>query len=161
MRIDDSHWPLIIATAPRQFDLASVESLRDGFDRVFRRCETYALVVDTRPVGALPDAKCRRALGDWLHDPMVHVSTVRFNVGAATIMANQVQRLMFTAVSWMWKSPSPHVAVATMREAVEFCCQKLELAGTPLGGPLRELRRSVSESARAGGSGDLSGGVGK
>jgi hypothetical protein len=161
MRIDDSHWPLIIATAPRHFDQASVESLRDGFDRVFRRCEMYALVVDTRAVGALPDAKCRRALGDWLHDPMVHVSTVRFNVGAATIMASQVQRLMFTAVSWMWKSPSPHVTVATMGEAVEFCCKKLEHAGAPLGASLRELRQSASDVARAGRASDLPNSLGK
>jgi hypothetical protein len=154
MRIDESHWPLIIATAPRHFDLASVEALRDGFDRVFRRCEMYALVVDTRSVGALPDAKCRRALGDWLQDPMVHVSTVRFNVGAATIMASQVQRLMFTAVSWMWKSPSPHVAVTTMSEAVEYCCEKLERANAPLGASLRDLRRSLSGAASAGHAGD-------
>jgi hypothetical protein len=159
MRIDDSHWPLIIATAPPYFELASVESLRDGFDRVFRRCESYALVVDTRPVRALPDAKCRRALGDWLQDPMVHVSTVRFNVGAATIMASQVQRLMFTAVSWMWKSPSPHVTVATMPEAVEYCCEKLERAGAVLGSSLRELRRSVSEVAPAGRAGGPPGAV--
>jgi hypothetical protein len=147
MRLDESYWPLIIATFSPEFDQAEVVALREGFDRVFRRRETYAVIVDTRPVSAIPDARCRQALGDWLHDPAVNDATVRYNAGAATIVASQVQRLMFTAVTWVWKSPSPHIAVTTMREAVEFCCEKLERAGTPLGGPLRELRLSLSKVA--------------
>jgi hypothetical protein len=147
VHLDESNWPMIVATAPREFDLASVEALRSGFDRVFRRCETYALIVDTRPVTSVPNAKCRQALGDWLRDPTVNAATVRYNGGAATLVTSQIQRLMMTAVSWIWKSPSPHIVVTTMREAVEFCCEKLEAAGCPLSDPLRALRRSVSHVA--------------
>jgi hypothetical protein len=147
MRFDESYWPLVIATMSPEFDLAEVEALRTGFERVFKRREMYAVIVDTRPVTSIPDAKCRQALGEWLRDPAVNATTVRYNAAAGTIVASQVQRLMFTAVTWVWKSPSPHIAVTTMREAVEFCCEKLERAGVPLGGPLRELRTSVSKVA--------------
>jgi hypothetical protein len=147
MRLDDSYWPLIIATASPEFDLAAVEALRTGFDAVFRRREAYAVIIDTRPVKAMPDAKCRKALGEWLRDPAVNAATVQFNVGAATIVSSEVQRLTLTAVGWVWKSPSPQTAVRTMREAIEFCCDKLERAGVPLGGPLRELRQSLSKVA--------------
>jgi hypothetical protein len=147
LHFDDSHWPLIVATAPPVFVAETVTALERTFDEYFRRGQRYALVFDTRPVVTLPDAKCRQRLFQWLNNDAVRASTARWNVGSAVIVASQLARYGMTVVGWLWKPPSPQIPTTTMGEAVDHCCRMLEQAGVPLGARLSEFRSSSRDVA--------------
>jgi hypothetical protein len=124
-----------------------VTALERAFDGYFRRGERYALIFDTRPVMVLPDAKCRKALAAWVNSPKVRMNTVLLNVGSALVVASQIARYGITVVGWLYKHPTPQVAVSSMGEAVEWSCRRLEEAGVPLGAHLAELRAATKHVA--------------
>jgi hypothetical protein len=147
VEFDDSKWPLLLITVPRIFVPESVDALCRGFDeRYFPNNRPYCIVLDTRPVWKIPDAAARQVLFKWMNSAHVQSHSSRLCVGAALIVASHIARLGITAVAWAWKQPVPTAAVANMREAVAWSCNKLERAKIDLGPRLREFLVSVERS---------------
>lgn len=143
MEIDDSAWPLVIATCPSVPKVESIDALERYFVTCFHRRESFAMITDTRPVHQLPDAKWRQRLAAWMNEPGFREKNGRYNVGAATIISSAPVRATLTAINWLWKPPSPQRYTRDMSESVDWCVGQLRAARVPLGPSLEAFVASL------------------
>jgi hypothetical protein len=147
MKIDEDAWPLVIVTVPARPTVESIDTLTDYFERCFARQRRFSLIIDTRAVHSIPDARWRKHLTDAISVPSFRERERLFNVGSATILASAPVRATLTALNWVWRAASPQFAAPDMPSAVEWCVAQLNAAGVPLGDRLRDLRASLSVRA--------------
>jgi hypothetical protein len=148
MKIDDRAWPLVITTSPPAPGPESIDTLVAYFDVCFQRRERFALVTDSRQVVTMPDAIWRKRLADWMNEPTFRQRSARYNVGSAVVLTSGPVRATLTAVTWLWKPPTPQHYCSSMDDAVAWCVGKLEAAGIAINAPIRALQASLRGDAR-------------
>lgn len=149
MRFVDTTFPLIIAIGSNAFDQAEFDSMAAGFERYFQRGERYALITYAPHGPLLPDARYRKLVADWANTPRVRELSARLCVGSATVVQSAVMRGAMTAILWLWTPPSPHCAVATPYEAVEWCLDRLLLSGISIDCSRNHMQAKLKREAFA------------
>ena len=139
---DESTWPVVIMRCAPVLSKDSARDVIDGVERLLSRRDRYALIIDTTPVKAMPDAAWRKAITDWANDPETYRKSAKYGLGTALIMLSPMVRGIFTAISWIVKHPTPQYAAADMADAVSWCCEQLVRAGVPRSRALIELQES-------------------
>jgi hypothetical protein len=139
---DESAWPVVVMRCPDIFSKDSVHDVVAGFEHMMSRDDYFALIIDTLPLKAIPDASWRKVITVWANHPHTQRKTGRYSVGTVMIMRSSVVRGAYTALSWVVKHTSPQYAAPDMADAVSWCCKQLERAGVPRSRALVELQRS-------------------
>jgi hypothetical protein len=147
VHIDDDLWPLVVATISDGAGADSLEVFARYFDECFARGERFALIVDTRDVHHIPDALWRKRLAEWMNEPSFRQKNARLNVGSATILTSAPVRATLTALQWLWKPPSPQHYASDMRDAADWCMEKLRAGEVPIGARLAVFHASLSRRA--------------
>lgn len=147
IEVDASYWPLLIVVVPDQLDAASVADLIRRVDKLHERKEHFATLVDTTAVKTLPRASERQALAEWQNRTIEVIR--RYNVITATVIENSLVRGAMTAMNWVFRPPNEQVAVATFREGLTICCDRLRAADVPLGVALEAAEARTPGSYRA------------
>jgi hypothetical protein len=148
LSFDEDAWPLITATCPESLGKESVDHLVVFFERIHAKKELFALIIDTRPVKAMPSATWRKDIVRWAGDPRVQANSERYNVGTAVVLTSTFTRGIFTALGWIWKPASPIAPLPAMVDAVAWCCAALARKGAPRSPRLIELQRSLASPPR-------------
>jgi len=144
MKIDDSAWPLVVATMPTTAGHDTLDVLERYFSACFARGERFVLIVDTRPLSKIPDALWRKRIVDWMNDPAFKRQNGRLNVGSATIVSSTAVRAALTALGWLWKAPSPQYYATGMSDATDWCIGQLRAAGVPITPALEAFHAPLS-----------------
>jgi hypothetical protein len=141
---DEAAWPLVVVTCPEQVADATVAPIVAFFDSLFERGERFALVVDTLPVKGVPGASWRKDITQWTRDARTLNNERKFNAGSAIVLSSGLVRGVFVALGWMWKPASPITVAATLREGVDWCCDRLSNSGVPRSPKLLALQQSLA-----------------
>lgn len=98
-------------------------------ERVLRRRERYAIIIDARRATPL-GPKLRKRQADWLraHDTELRAHCVALGM----ILNSPVQRGVFRAISWMAPPPYPYTIESSFEGARHFVSQHLERHGCAL-----------------------------
>ena len=147
MKVDDSAWPLVVATMPASPGMADLDVLQRYFQGCFARGERFAMISDSRAIRTIPDAVWRKHLVEWMNDPAFRRKNARWNVGSATVMSSAAVRAALTALQWLWKPPSPQYYTGTMPDAISWCVAQLEAAQVPISPELSALQAPLSRRA--------------
>lgn len=113
-----------------------------GFERYFARGERYALITGS-PRDSVIAARERKLITDWTNSPGVRERSRELCVGSATIVPSALSRGALTAMLWVCKPTSPHLAAADGDEALDFTLAKLEEARLPLAASPSIVRREA------------------
>jgi hypothetical protein len=149
---DESAWPVVILNSPPILSRESSADIISGFDRILSRKDHFALIVDTRPVKAMPDAAWRKTITEWANDPHTQRRTSRYSVGTSIVITSPLARGVYTALSWFVKHTSPQHSAPSMAASVAWCCEQLSRAGVPRSRALVELQESMTRpDGRSGG----------
>ncbi len=121
-----------------------------AFERYFKRGEPYA-VLSVGQLGATPpDARARSQIAGWANQPRVRRFSKQLCVASATVIARPWERRALTALQWLWAPVSPHQAVDTVSQGVNYCISRLVERGVelPARPDLFEIRLNRSLAAR-------------
>lgn len=143
MQYYEGSWPLLVALAPKVYDRPAVELMQTSFERYFERGERYALVTVSPRGSTPPGANERKAIAEWANSPRVRGYSKQLCVGSATVVENAVMRGALTAMMWIWTPASPHKAVSTVDEGIDFCLDKLKATSIPLPRGAQALRVEI------------------
>jgi hypothetical protein len=142
IRFVEDYWPLLLSVGPRVWDERTVADMAAGYERYFERGERYALISGS-PRESSIGARERKLITDWTNLPRVRERSGALCVGSATIVRNALSRGALTAILWIWKPASPHLAAATSDEAIDYCLGQLSSAGVRLNGAPESIRRGA------------------
>lgn len=132
MEYFEGSWPLLVCLGPKVYDRAAVELMQSSFERYFLRADRYALVTVSPRGSTPPGAHERKAIAEWANSPRVREFSKRLCVGSASVVENALMRGALTAMMWIWTPASPHKAVSTVDEAIDYTLDKLNTAQVPL-----------------------------
>ena len=147
IEVDATYWPLVIVVVSEILDAGSVADLIRRVDVLHQRREHFATLVDTTAVKTLPRASERQALAEWQNRTIEVIR--RYNVVTATVIENSLVRGVMTAMNWVFRPPNEQVSVASFREGLSICCDRLRAAGIPLGDALAAAEARTPSSYRA------------
>jgi hypothetical protein len=151
----DETWPLVLVHLPREMGANAMESIVAGFERVYQRRSRFILVVDCTSVVKFPGAAERKTLTDWMRRRERLEQEREYTIGTAIVLSSGTMRALLAAVQWISPPATPQVLKATQVEAVEWCCERLVDAGSPVTPAIASLRaehqRRDRESRRAAG----------
>ena len=149
MRFVDTTFPLIVSVGSNAYDQAELDDMIRGFENYFARDERYALLNFTPGKPTVPDARYRRLIAGWANQPRVRDLSRKLCVGSATVVQGPLTRAALTAILWLWTPPSPHCSVATPREGVEWCLDKLLLSGITISCSRDQVHAQLAREAFA------------
>lgn len=132
MEFYEGSWPLLVHLGPKAYDRAAVEQMKASFERYFRRTDRYALVTVSPRGSTPPGAHERKAIAEWADSPRVREFSKQLCVGSASVIENALMRGALTAMMWIWTPASPHKAVSSVDEAIDYALDKLKAADIPL-----------------------------
>jgi hypothetical protein len=126
---DLQYFPLVVVlvTSPEAVDEDGIRELFARFADLYRARKRYAILMDTTAAREVPNAKQRKVLTDLYKECIPNVR--RWCVGSATVVDSALVRGVITAVTWVVPPPCPLVNVATRKEAIDWCCTRLEAEG--------------------------------
>lgn len=142
-------WPVALLVLPASIGPDDVREMIELVERLYAKKERYALITDTRPVTAIPGARERRMLGEWLSQPDQIENQRLWNVGSSTIMSNTLIRGGLQALYWLWTPPNPQHAARDLPEAFAFCVSKLTDARVRLPVSAAELEARAARALTA------------
>src|SRR5262249_49234066 len=129
----DSTWPLLVLRLPPVFKGVHVmKQMMTGFELVHARSKRFAVVVDCSAVVKFPGTGETKMLTDWMADERRVARERELTVGSAVVLTSGPMRAFVSAINWIRRPATPQVWVATPREAVEWCCDRLVGAGLGL-----------------------------
>lgn len=144
------HWaPLILCIREGTPDTDEVEQLSAGFEPHFQRATPYAVLNLSSLSAHPPSPRERQRLAEWANRERVRQASRALCAGSATVVARAWERHALVAMQWLWTPVSPHQAVATVGEGLEYCFSLLAtrdrrfLAGAPA------LRQRIEQVLRA------------
>ena len=144
VQFNDSLWPLLITMGPDIWTEQNVTEMADGFERYFARGERYALITAS-PRDSVMAARERKRVTDWSNTARVRDRSGELCVGSATIVRSALARGALTAIMWIWKPASPHLAVADTNEAMDYALAQLAAAGIALELSPKVMRREAEK----------------
>jgi hypothetical protein len=148
-------WPLVVVHLPRETNANAIESIVAAFDRMYQRKSRFVLVVDCTSVVKFPGAVERKALTDWMRRRDRLEQERAYTIATAIVLSSGPMRALLAAVQWISPPATPQVLKASQAEAIEWCCERLQEAGSPITPAISSLRaehqRRDRESRRAAG----------
>lgn len=133
MKLDCSLFPLVrqvLASGGNERE--AVETLIEGYRRLFRLGRRFGLLVLAVDDDAIPDPLSRRRWCEWEKADAVWIA--RYNVGTALVVRSAMQRGALTAMNWFRTPACPQAVVSSEIEGAEWCIgrlQQLEVGVTP------------------------------
>jgi hypothetical protein len=150
VRFVEDLFPLLIVVSPDTgYDESTIALMSTGYERLWARGERYALVSTSSSRANPVTARGRRLIVDWANSPRVRTMSAKYCVGSATVVPNALARGALTAILWLWTPATPHEAVSTPEDGVDFCLKKLAETGVKLSRPAPRVRESALELLRA------------
>lgn len=143
MRFFEGGWPLLVAINPVRTTDAELESMFAGYERYFARGDRYALMTVSPRGAESPGARERKRMADWASSPRVREFSRKLCVGSATVVTSAVMQGALTAIMWIWKPTSPHLAVRNVNEGMAFCFERLGAERISLPRKADELKRII------------------
>lgn len=144
--IDDTHFPLVFLTCPREITPEFMVEFERGFESLFARKSKYVMVCDLCAVAKVPDALMRRRLADVLNRPDFKERQASYQVGSANLIDSAPIRAALTALLWIWHPPSPMATPATRADAIKWSLERLREERVPIPASLEAY--AVAEGAR-------------
>jgi hypothetical protein len=141
-------WPLLVQVSPSVYDRATIEQMQNSFERYFRRGEKYAVITVSPKGSHPPGAQERKAIAEWANSPRIRDYSKALCVASASVMESALMRGALTAMLWIWTPPSPHKAVSTLDEALNFTLDNLAQSAVPLPRGPNALRLEVTSWLR-------------
>jgi hypothetical protein len=138
VEVSDAAFPIVIMRVPVALDGPAIRSMFDGMDRVLKREARFTLIVDTRALKRFPTAVERSSIAEWMKARSF--AEARYNLGNAVVLSSTAARAMLTAIQWIRRPITAHGYMATMNEAIDWCCERLTKADIPLPSSLSALR---------------------
>jgi len=138
VEVSDAAFPIVVMRVPVALDGPAIRSMFDGMDRVLHREARFALIVDTRALKRFPTAVERSSIAEWMKARSF--AEARYNLGNAVVLSSPTARAVLTAIQWVRRPITAHGYMATMNEAIDWCCERLAKAGLPLPSGLSALR---------------------
>jgi hypothetical protein len=138
-------WPLVLVRIPEALDPPAIDSMIEGWERVFARASKFSGLIDTSALTQFPDAVGRKRIADWLTTRAM--TEKLYCVGNAVVITSTLARAGLTAINWVRKPISPQNLVGSRVQGIEWCCERLVAAGLPLT-PAIELVRKEAEPPR-------------
>lgn len=142
VRFVEDCFPLLLCIGPRHFDDAAMAEMAAGYERYFVRGERYSLI-SCSPRDSVTGARERKLISDWASTPRVREKSRELCVGSATVVRNPLARGALTAILWVWKPSSPHEAVSTPEEGIDYCLGRIQNAGLSLPRSAANVRRDL------------------
>lgn len=146
-RFDETMFPAVVLTCPRELDAASIDSLGEGLHRLLERREKFVMICDTRGTG-VPDALVRKRLADLMNRAELQERQSRYQLGTVNIIESFGVRAALTALRWLWTPPNPMTSVATFPEAAVWAIERLESESIVAPPALVELAQPRRTAAR-------------
>jgi hypothetical protein len=138
VEVSDAAFPIVVMRVPVALDGPAIQSMFEGMDRVLKRESRFALIVDTRALKRFPTAVERSAIAEWMKAR--NFAEARYNLGNAVVLSSTTARAVLTAIQWIRRPITAHGYMATMVEAVDWCCERLTQASIPIPSGVAKLR---------------------
>jgi hypothetical protein len=119
----------------------------EGFDRVLRRSERFATLIDTSALTNFPDARDRTRIGDYMKARTMAEAT--YNLGNAVLIKSAPARAVLTAINWIRRPVTPQYLVGTFWEGIDWASGRLTGAGIDPTPGIEYLRRRDREQEKA------------
>jgi hypothetical protein len=136
----DETWPLVLVQLPRDMNANAMDSIVAGFERVYQRRSRFILVVDCASIAKFPGAAERKTLTDWMRRRERLEQEREYTIATAIVLSSGPMRALLAAVQWISPPATPQVLKASQIEAVEWCCERLLEAGSPITPAIASLR---------------------
>ncbi|MCA9581470.1 MAG: hypothetical protein KC416_06725 [Myxococcales bacterium] len=130
IEIDDSRWPLLVATLPAEPTLADLDSHFERLVRDFFPRGRFAGVVDASALrsGGFPAGLRRHSAELYsLHADLF----AKGAVAEAFVIVSPLQRGMLTAIQWLAPNTWPRRSFATRGRAQAWCLEQLARNSIP------------------------------
>lgn len=145
--IDDALFPIIVQRLRGVIADADIEAMIAWYDRLFAQARGRHAVIVHAEIGHRPlSAPQRRRIADWQNRNIDRRRALA--VGTAIILESSVQRGALTALNWLAAPPAPQKAVGTMREALDWCIEKLAAAEVPIPPAVHDYRAELVSGAK-------------
>jgi hypothetical protein len=141
VEVSEAAFPIVVMRVPVALDGPAIRSMFDGMDRVLKREAQFALIVDTRALKRFPTAVERSSIAEWMKARSF--AEARYNLGNAVVLSSTAARAVLTAIQWIRRPITAHGYMATMDEAIDWCCEQLAKADVPLPPGVSALRSAV------------------
>lgn len=142
VRFVDEFFPLLVCIGPLEFDEAAMAEVAAAYERYFVRGERYS-VITISPRDAVLGARDRKMISDWASTARVREKSRELCVGSATVVRSALARGALTAIMWVWKPSSPHEAVSSAEEAIDYCLARIQEAGLTMPRSPATVRREL------------------
>jgi hypothetical protein len=138
VEVSDAAYPIVVMRVPAALDGPAIKAMFDGMDRVLKRESRFTLIVDTRALKRFPTAVERSSIAEWMKARSF--AEARYNLGNAVVLSSTTARAVLTAIQWVRRPITAHGYMATMKEAIDWCCERLTKADIPLPRGISALR---------------------
>jgi hypothetical protein len=146
----DATWPLLVLRLPPVFKGAHVmKQVMAGFDVVHTRKARFVVMADCSAVVKFPGPADTKMLTDWMSSEQQAARERELTLGSAVVLTSGPMRAFMSAMNWVRKPATPQVWVATTREAVDWCCDRLIAAGMRLTPAIEALRAEQKKATKA------------
>lgn len=140
IRFDVSAWPLVNVEVS-ELSKEGIASLTSEYDKVFARHERFAALLNTEALQSIPSAAERKVINDWSAKNEHHMK--RWNIGAATVVTSGPVRAAMTALTWVFRPPSPQYYASSALDGIDWCIGQLEEEGLPINERIDALRHKL------------------
>jgi hypothetical protein len=124
--LDDSHWPLLVATFVGEPTLQQQEEYFHRSLTYLRRREKHVTILDAREVRMMT-ADHRRRVAEF---QLEHEALLRSQVlGCASVITSPVMQLAASIIQFFRAPPFPYVTTRALPEAARWAAARLEGAG--------------------------------
>ncbi len=120
--LDDSRWPVLVATLSGEAIDEEMDEYFAWMDRWLETGEPHAVVLDFRAGGA-NTAKQRRRIAAWIKQRSGQLAATR--AGVVCVTESHVVRGIVTAIRWLIRPPYPWTVTSTMAQANVWVAERL------------------------------------
>ncbi len=137
-------WPLAVATFGDDFADADLDAMFSQFAEAFARRERFVTLNDLRPQKSMPSAKQRARVAAWTRtiEPLI----AQYSLGYAIVVLSPIARGALTAIDWLNPPKCPQAYFGTMTAACDWCIERLQRCGLPIGPRIGAYRATLAET---------------
>jgi hypothetical protein len=123
VEVSTEAWPLVIVRMPDKLDDPAIDSMLKGLDAVVALRTKFSILIDSRKLRHLPDARARARLGEYMKDRSF--AEAAYNCGNAIIISSAWSRGVLTAINWFRPPLTKQSFFGSFHEGLEWCCERL------------------------------------
>jgi hypothetical protein len=122
-----THFPLVVTRTFRALSDEEHEDFFRAYAAVYARRERFVALTDLRRFAGAPTARQRQRMGLWYKETKPLLT--EYSLGHAVVLTSPIMRGAMTALRWIVAAEVPEVYVPTFDVALDFCVERLRLAG--------------------------------